>query len=136
MSGRKASPGLTEAELRIMDALWQESPATVGEVAARVTGPSRPAYNTVLTVLRILERKGYVRHEKDGRRFAYAPLVDQRQARRSALSHVLGRFFSGSPELLVNDLLGHEEPDPDELDRLRTLLDGARAPHKKRGGGR
>jgi predicted transcriptional regulator len=136
MSGRKASPGLTEAELRIMDTLWQQSPATVGDVTERIRGAARPAYNTVLTILRILERKGYVRHEKDGRRFTYAPLVDQRQARRSALSHLLGRFFSGSPELLVNDLLGHEEPDPDELDRLRALLDGARAPQKKRVGAR
>lgn len=136
MSPRKASPGLTEAELRIMDALWQQSPATVGEVADRISSPSRPAYNTVLTILRILERKGYVTHEKDGRRFTYAPVVDQREARRSALSQLLGRFFGGSEALLVNDLLGHEDPDSDELDRLRALFDDARAAQKKKVGAR
>jgi predicted transcriptional regulator len=135
MRGRKPSPGLTDAELRVMDALWQQAPATVSEVAERIDGPSRPAYTTVLTMLRILERKGYVRHEKDGRRFTYAPLVDRRQARRSALSQLLGRFFGGSEALLVNDLLGHEETDPEQLDRLRTLLDTAR-PSRGKGGAR
>jgi predicted transcriptional regulator len=133
MRGRKPSQGLTDAELRIMDALWQQAPATVSDVTERITAPARPAYNTVLTMLRILERKGYVRHEKDGRRFAYAPLVDRRQARRSALSQLLGRFFGGSEALLVNELLGHEESDPQQLDRLRALLDDARAPQRRRG---
>lgn len=118
-----------------MDALWQQAPATVSEVADRITGESRPAYTTVLTMLRILERKGFVRHEKDGRRFSYAPVVDRRQARRSALAQLLGRFFGGSEELLVNDLLGHEETDPAQLDRLRSLLEAARS-SKGKGSGR
>jgi predicted transcriptional regulator len=116
-----------------MDALWVESPATVGEVVERITGPSRPAYNTVLTTLRILERKGYVRHDKDGRRFTYSPLIDRRQARRRALRQVLTKFFGNSEELLVMDLLGHEEADARELARLRALLDDARPAGRRTG---
>jgi predicted transcriptional regulator len=134
MRGRKPSPALTEAELRVMDALWQQAPATVSDVVDRMAGPARPAYNTILTILRILERKGYVGHEKDGRRFTYLPRIDRRQARRTALSHLLGRFFGGSEALLVNDLLGREEPDAQHLDELRALLDERRAPQPKERG--
>lgn len=133
VAGRRASPGLTEAELRIMDALWQGAPASVGDVTERVAGSPRPAYNTVLTMLRILERKGYVSHTQDGRRYTYSPLVDRRQARRRALRHLLGRFFGNSEELLVMELLGRENPDADQLDRLRALLDGERAPKSSTG---
>ncbi len=105
-----------------MRVLWDCDRATVGDIAERIEGSPKPAYNTVLTMLRILETKGYVRHEKDGRAFVYAPLIDRGEARRSALSHLLHRFFDGSPELLVLDLLGHDEATPDELKRLRTLI--------------
>ena len=79
----------------------------------------------MLTILGILERKGYVTHEKDGRAFAYLPLVDQSEARQSALSQVLNRFFDDSPRLLVLDLLGHERTDADELRRVRELIEQA-----------
>ncbi len=134
---RPASPGLTDAELRVMQVLWAHKRATVGDVAARLAGTHRLAYNTVLTTLGILERKGYVRHEKDGRAFAYLPVVDQNEARQSALSQVLNRFFDNSPRLLVLDLLGHERTDADELRRVRELIEDApletrNAPHKRR----
>ena len=108
-----------------MSVLWDLSAATVGDVVERLEGPSRPAYNTVLTVLRILERKGYVRHEKHGRAFTYAPIVNRVQARRGALSHVLSRFFNGSREELVMDLLGHEQVDALQLEQVKALLDDA-----------
>jgi len=76
-----------------MQVLWARKRATVGDVVAELAGTHRLAYNTVLTTLGILERKGYVRHEKDGRAFAYLPVVDQSAARQSALSQVLNRFF-------------------------------------------
>ena len=122
---RPPSPGLTDAELRIMRVLWAQKRATVGDVAARLAGAHTLAYNTVLTTLRILERKGYVTHEKDGRAFAYRPLVDQSEARQSALTQVLNRFFEDSPRLLVLDLLGHERTDADELRRVRELIEQA-----------
>ena len=128
---RPASPGLTDAELRVMQVLWAHKRATVADVVARLAGTHRLAYNTVLTTLGILERKGYVRHEKDGRAFAYLPVVEQSEARQSALSQVLNRFFDNSPRALVLDLLGHERTDADELRRVRELIEGA--PHETQG---
>jgi predicted transcriptional regulator len=122
MAGRKRSAALTDAEHRIMHVLWDRPGSTVGDVAERMVGPARPAYNSVLTILRILEKKGYVTHRKEGRAFVYSPLIDRQQARRGALSHVLARFFNGSREALVMDLLGHEEVSAEELARVKDLL--------------
>ena len=120
---RKRSPALTDGELRLMQVLWDRGQATVGEVVDGLAGTRKPAYNTVLTMLRILERKGFASHEKAGRAFVYTPLIDQRQARRSALSLLLNRFFDDSPELLVLNLLQHDRLDADELRRVRELID-------------
>jgi predicted transcriptional regulator len=134
MAGRKRSPALTDAEHRIMHVLWEHPGSTVGDVLERIAGPARPAYNSLLTILRILEKKGYVSHEKQGRAFVYSPLVDRHQARRGALSHLLSRFFNGSREELVMDLLGHEDVDADELAKVKALLERhpARGPAEKR----
>lgn len=122
---RRQSPALTDAELRIMRVLWDRGRATVGEVVDSIEGPDKPAYNSILTVLRILEKKGYVTHEKDGRAFVYLPVVDRSQARQRAVSQLVARFFNGSPEALVLDLLGHEHPTEDERTRIRHLLRAA-----------
>jgi predicted transcriptional regulator len=122
---RRRSAALTDGELRIMRVLWARGQATVGEVVDSIEGTMRPAYNTVLTVLRILERKGYVTHEKAGRAFTYSPLIDQGQARRSALSHLLSRFFDDSPELLVLSLLQRDSLDASELRRVRDLVEAS-----------
>jgi predicted transcriptional regulator len=123
---RRRSPALTDAELRIMNVLWDRERATVGEVVDALEGPRKPAYNSILTVLRILERKGYVTHEKVGRAFAWVPRVGRGEARRGALSHLLSRFFDDSPELLVLNLLGRDETHPDEVRRVRELIDRGR----------
>jgi predicted transcriptional regulator len=127
MAGRRRSPALTDAEHRIMRVLWDQPGSTVGEVVERIEGPSRPAYNSVLTILRILEKKGYVSHDKTGRAFVYSALVDRQQARRGALSLVLSRFFNGSREELVMDLFGHEQVGADEVEKVKALLDEAAA---------
>ncbi len=118
-----------------MYVLWDHPASTVGGVVERMAGPSRPAYNSVLTILRILEKKGYVTHEKDGRAFVYSALLDRLQARRGALTQVLARFFNGSREALVMDLLGHEEVGVDEIEKVKALLDRhtpAPAPRRRR----
>jgi predicted transcriptional regulator len=122
---RRRSPALTDGELRIMRVLWERPRATVGDVVEALNATPKPAYNTVLTMLRILERKGYVTHEKEGRAFTYVPLVDRGQARRRALTHVLTRFFDNSREELVLDLLGHDDADDEEVRRVRELLEKA-----------
>lgn len=120
---RKRSAALTDGEVRLMRVLWEMGRATVGEVVGGLKGPRKPAYNTVLTMLRILEHKGYVSHEKAGRAFVYVPLIDRSQARRSALTYLLNRFFDDSPELLVLNLLQHDDLDQDELRRVREVIE-------------
>ena len=82
-------------------------------------------YSTVQTILRILETKGYVTHDKVARAFVYEPVVDERQARRRALRHLVRRLFEGSPSLLVLNVLEDEELDPAEREHLRKLIERA-----------
>jgi predicted transcriptional regulator len=121
---RKPSLTLTEAELPLMEALWHRGTATVSEVADSLPKDKPVAYNTVLTMLRILERKGYVRHTKEGRAFVYQPMVGRGEASRNAVRQVLNRFFHGSPELLVLNLLKDETIDARELERLKAMTEG------------
>jgi predicted transcriptional regulator len=107
-----------------MDVLWDRSAATVGEVAEALPKELNLAYNTVLTTLRILEEKGYVEHTKakEGRAFVYHPLIGRDEASRSAVRHLVSQFFRNSPELLILNLLKHEELSLRELRRIRSLL--------------
>jgi predicted transcriptional regulator len=122
---RKKSLNLTEAEQRLMEVLWDKGPATVAEVAEALPKKLNLAYNTVLTTLRILESKGYVRHSRpnDGRAFLYTPLVSREQASHSALRHLMSRFFGNSAEALVLNLLEDEKLSEEQLKRIRNLLE-------------
>ena len=123
---RRPSSSLTDGEFRIMRALWELQRATVTEIIERMHehGVDVPSYNSVLTLLGILERKGYVTHRKDGRRaYVFEPTVDRGSVRRSALANLLARFFDGSPTQLVLDLIGAQRLDEQELARLRELLE-------------
>ncbi|MES1262157.1 MAG: BlaI/MecI/CopY family transcriptional regulator [Acidobacteriota bacterium] len=117
---------MTEAELRLMDVVWEKGAATVNEVAESLSADPPLAYNTVLTTLRILEQKGYLVHtkSKEGRAFIYEPVVGRKQASTNAVRHLVSRFFGNSPELLVLNLLEDEELSGGELRRIRTLLAG------------
>src|SRR5919109_2643757 len=119
---RRRSPALTDAEARVMSVLWQRQTARVADVVAALKKKRAVSYSTVQTILRILENKGYVAHEKVARAFIYRPLVDQRQARRRALRHLVRRLFEGSPSLLVLNVLEDEEIDPAEREQLRKLI--------------
>jgi len=120
---RKKSPHLTEAELRLMNVLWKKGRATVGEVVEALPANPPLAYSTVLTTLRILESKGYLRHTKEGRAFIYQPVVDQREASSNAIRYLVSRFFGGSPGKLVLNLLEDEQLDAEELKRISKLID-------------
>jgi predicted transcriptional regulator len=121
---RKKSTNLTEAELRLMDVIWRKGSATVAEVADALPKQLGLAYNTVLTTLRILEDKGFVRHNKskEGRAFIYRPVVSREVASRSAVRHLLGRFFGNSAEALVLNLLEDEDLTDSERKRIQRLL--------------
>jgi predicted transcriptional regulator len=119
---RRRSATLTDAELRLMNALWDAGAATVEEVIERLEVGPKPAHNTVLTLLRILEKKGYVAHRRAGRAFRFRPLVDRGGARRTALRHLVSRFFDGSPGLLVQNVLEQERLSAEEIARLRKMI--------------
>ena len=119
---RKKSVTLTDGELRLMRVLWDAGRATVSDVVKALPTKRPPAYNTVLTFLRILEHKGYVRHEKHGRAFVYVPVIDQNQARRTAVKRLVSQLFDDSPTQLMVNLLEQDHVDARELERIRTLL--------------
>jgi BlaI family transcriptional regulator, penicillinase repressor len=116
------SATLTEAELRLMEVLWERGSSTVQQVLDAL--PQRPAlaYNSVLTTMRILEKKGYVKHLKDGRAHVYTPLVERQEATRSEISHLVHRFFKNSRDLLLLNILEDSSIDEQELKRLRQFL--------------
>jgi predicted transcriptional regulator len=120
---RTQSVTLTEAELRIMQVLWDKKSASVQQVLEALPNQKPLAYNSVLTIIRILEKKGYVRHEKDGRAHIYLPLLNQKEATQTEIRHLLSRFFQDSRELLVLNILEDDGIDAEELDRLRQILD-------------
>jgi BlaI family transcriptional regulator, penicillinase repressor len=120
---RRASGTLTDAELRIMNVLWLKGSGTVQSVLDSLSETPALAYNSVLTTIRILERKGYVEHVKDGRAHVYAPLVARQDATRSEIRHLVSRFFKNSHEQLVLNILEDRGIDAEELDRLRAILD-------------
>src|SRR5438874_12214991 len=105
-----------------MNALWQKGPGTVQQVLDWL--PEKPvlAYNSVLTTIRILEKKGYVGHLKDGRAHVYQPLVDQQEASRSEIRHLVSRFFRDSHEALLLNILRDDEINDTEVKRLREML--------------
>ncbi len=118
---RRKSETLTEVELELMDVLWDKGAASVTDIVEALP-EERLAYSSVLTMMRILEQKGYVTHEKEGRAFIYRPLVNRREAQQSVIGYLLRRFFDNSPEQLVVNLLEHENMGPRDVKRLKKMI--------------
>ena len=118
----RKSETLTKAELRLMEVLWQKGSATVQQMLDALSQKPVLAYNSVLTIVRVLENKGYVKHVKDGRAHIYMPMVERQEATRSEIRHLLNRFFKDSHELLVLNILEDQGIEAKELKRLRQLL--------------
>ena len=119
----RQSGTLTEAELRIMNVIWGMGSGTVQQVLDSITEKPALAYNSVLTTIRVLERKGYLQHLKDGRAHVYSPLVGKTEATRSEIRHLVSRFFKNSHEQLVLNVLEDQGIGSEELARLREMLD-------------
>jgi BlaI family transcriptional regulator, penicillinase repressor len=111
---------LTDREAEFMNILWERGASTVAEVSEAL--PDEPAYTTVLTILRNLESKGYVAATKDVRAHRYAPLVAREAARRSALTDLASKLFSGSAELLMTHLIADRKLSATDIKRIRQLL--------------
>lgn len=121
-------PRLTDAELRLMDIIWKLAPVSVQGVVDALPADLNLAYSTVLTTMRILEEKGFLTHTKEGRAFVYSPVVERKQASRSALREVLDRFFGSKPELLVQNMIDEGDITTTELARLKQLIAAAEKP--------
>ena len=112
---------LTDREADVMQVLWQHGPSVVAQVRARLA--DELAYTTVLTILRTLEAKGYVKHRVEGRVHRYLAAVEQQAARTSALRHLVSKLFLGSSELLFAHLVSDRRLTPAQIRRIRRLLD-------------
>jgi predicted transcriptional regulator len=114
-----------------MDVLYRVGRATAAEIMSAL--PGQPTSSTVRTQLRVLERKGHVRHEDDGHRFVYRPTTARRDARKSALRHLVETFYDGSAEKVVAAVLGGEgtRVSDEELDRIAAMIEKARSEARK-----
>ena len=123
---RSLHTALSRRERQIMDILFRRGRATAADVRDQL--PGNPSDSTVRTQLRVLEQKGHVRHDEDGVRFVYAPVVARHAARKSALRHLIETFFDGSPEKAVAALLGGEAArlSDEQFDRIADLIARAR----------
>jgi len=129
-----------ERELDVMSVLWARGPSTAAEVRDALVDSTGLdlAYNSVLTILRILEDKGHVDHDVEGRAHRYRALVARQDAGRSALRRLVDSLFDRSPELLLTELVRDRSLTPESVRRLRAMLDEAEQsnakPKPKRGG--
>ncbi len=126
MSRPAQTAQLSRRERQIMDILYRDGKATAAEVRSSL--PEPPSYSAVRAMLRILEDKGHIRHEEDGPRYVYTPIVTRDKAKRSALRHVLNTFFDGSASQVLAALfeMSPKDLDDKELARLRRLIDAAK----------
>ena len=119
---RKKEKLLTDLELRLMSIVWRLGKTTVREVKDALPKRKPLAYSTVLTMMRILERKGFLRHETDSRTYVYHPIVTRDEAVRSMLRNLADRVFDGSAELLMVNVLEKEKLSREELKRIKRLI--------------
>lgn len=120
---RPPSSTLTPAELRVMQVLWRQGPSPATTIVEALADQPGARDSTIRTILRILERKGYVRHKADGRAFIYRPVVGEAEAQQGAVREVLERFFDNSPKQLMLNVLKHGDVNRRELARLRRLIE-------------
>lgn len=126
MATKPAATDLSRRERQIMDVVYRLGKASVSDVLERIPDP--PSYSAVRALMRILEEKGHLRHEQDGPRYLYLPMVPRESARTNALTHMVRTFFGGSTEAAVAALLdpdNHRMSDA-ELDRISDLIEQAR----------
>ena len=122
---RSPSLALTESERRILDVLWKKKEASVRDVTDELSRKKPVAYTTVLTMFKVLDRKGLVTHRVEGRAFIYSAAITRADARRQALENLLRQFFNGSPQVLAQHLISEHDMDPAGLRALQAKLDAS-----------
>ncbi len=120
---KREQPRLGDLEMQIMNVLWERGPSTVRDVLEALTTKPEPAYTTVLTMLRVMQEKGFVGRDEAGRAHVYSAAVQERQVKRNLLRELVRTAFRGSPEALLMRLLEDEKLSEDELSRLREFIE-------------
>jgi predicted transcriptional regulator len=116
-------PILTKLELVLMKIVWEKGKATVSEVQQSLKTDEKLAYSTVLTMLRVLEKKGFLNHKVDGRTYVYEPKITQNEVSKGMITDLLDRLFGGSMVQLFNTLMDAENIPNDELQQIRQIID-------------
>ena len=121
---RKETPILTDAELRIMNVVWESGDLSVSDITDKLEKEgTQLAYNTVLSMMRILERKGYVTHHKVSRNFLYNPVVPKEEAQQQALDQLKDNYYEGSTNNLILNILEKEQLNTEQLQKLKSMID-------------
>ena len=126
---RRANRKLGDLELQILNVLWERGPSTVRAVLEALTTEPRPAYTTVLTIIRLMHEKGYLTRREHGRAHVYRARLRERRVKRGLLRDFIEGAFRGSAEALLLRLLEDETLSREELDRIKRLIE-----EKERGG--
>jgi BlaI family penicillinase repressor len=120
---RRRQPKLGDLELEILNVLWARGPSTVREVLDALPGRPRPAYTTILTMLRLMHEKGYLDRDERGKAHVYSARLREANVKRGLLRGLLDRAFGGSAEALLVRLLQDERLSREELDRVKRLIE-------------
>lgn len=119
---RPTSPTLTDSERAILEVLWKKKEASVRDVTEELSKKKPVAYTTILTMFKILDRKGLVKHRTEGRAFIYRPTITRGDARKQALEHLVRQFFNGSHDVLAQHLIDEHDMDLAELKSLQQKV--------------
>lgn len=122
MSKNPSEVRLGRLELQIMNIVWKQGKSTVHDVKDAISKGRKPAYSTILTMMRKLENKGYLEHEVDDRTYVYQATISRQAARRSMLGDLIERAFEGSPSLLISSLVEQNRITESELREIQKLI--------------
>lgn len=120
---RSKSKQLTDGEQNIMEVLWEHQEASVREITDKLSQIKPTAYTTTQTLCKILVEKGFADFRKEGKAFIYSPRISQKDARKSALTAMLNKFFGGSPAVLAQHLIQETNIDLNDLEALQKEID-------------
>jgi predicted transcriptional regulator len=119
---RPRQPGLTENELEIMQILWMKAPLKISDMLDLLKRSPKPAYTSLLTLVQTMEKKGYIKHQKEGKAFVYLPILQQKKFLVSEVKRIAKRLLGGSPGKLVLNLVENEQLSETEIKALKQLL--------------
>ena len=119
---RPRQPGLTENELEVLHVLWVHAPLKIADILDQLQRTPKPAYTSLLTLVQTMEKKGYIKHQKNGKAFVYIPILQQKKFLLSEVKRIAKRLFGGSPGKLVLNLVENEQLSDAEIKTLKQLL--------------